>query len=160
MRPVVEYDCPMWHTNLPIYLSNNIEMIQKRVVRALFPGMSYIDLSTLKERRDYICKKYFINNMQASSHKVNCLLPEKGRLTMICDGVICTTTCYSNKQIQEFFNIVGITPLAMITQACGSPMFEQYEICEMLFVICVYSLYIMKLCLCNCAQVCQDVWRL
>ena len=73
-----------------IYLSDNIEMIQKRPVRAIFPGMSYIDLSTLKERRDYICKKYFINNMQASSHKVNCLLPEKGRLTMICDGVICT----------------------------------------------------------------------
>ena len=35
----------------------------------------HINLSTLKERRDYLCKKYFIN-MQASSHKVNCLLPE------------------------------------------------------------------------------------
>ena len=47
-----------------------------------FPGMSYVDilnhinLSTLKERRDYLCKKYFIN-MQARSHKVNCLLPKK-----------------------------------------------------------------------------------
>ena len=42
-------------------------MIQKRAVNALFPGMSYVDildhinLSTLKERRDYLCKKYFIN---------------------------------------------------------------------------------------------------
>ena len=58
--------------------------------------MSYVDifnrinLSTLKERRDYLCKKYFIN-MQARSHdKVNCLQPEKGMLTMICDVVICT----------------------------------------------------------------------
>ena len=72
----------MWNTNLSIYLSDNIEMIQKRVVRAIFPGMSYddilthINLSTLKDRRDYLCKKYFIN-MQARSHKVNCLLPEK-----------------------------------------------------------------------------------
>ena len=59
-----------------------MEMIQKRAVRAIFPGMSYddilthINLSTLKDRRDYLCKKYFIN-MQARSHKVNCLLPEK-----------------------------------------------------------------------------------
>ena len=82
VRPVVEYACPVWHTNLPIYLSDNIEMIQKRAVRAIFPGMSYVDilnhinLSTMKERRDYLCKTYFIN-MQARSHKVNCLLPKK-----------------------------------------------------------------------------------
>ena len=82
VRPVVEYACPVWHTNLPIYLSDNIEMIQKRAVREIFPGMCYVDilnhinLSTLKERRDYLCKKYFIN-MQARSHKVNCLLPKK-----------------------------------------------------------------------------------
>ena len=82
VRPVVEYACPVWHTNLPIYLSDNIEMIQKRAVGAIFPGMSYVDilnhinLSTLKERRDYLCKKYF-RNMLAPSHKVNCLLPEK-----------------------------------------------------------------------------------
>ena len=56
VRPVVEYACPVWNTNLPIYLSDNIEMIQKRAVRAIFPGMSYddilthINLSTLKDR--------------------------------------------------------------------------------------------------------------
>ena len=82
VRPVVEYACPVWSTNLPVYLSDNIEMIQKRAVRVIFPGESYDDiftqiyLSTLKDRRDYLCKKYFIN-MQARSHKVNCLLPEK-----------------------------------------------------------------------------------
>ena len=65
-----------------ILIEGKVEMIQKRAVRAIFPGMSYVDilnhinLSTLKERRDYLCKKYFIN-MQARSHKVNCLLPKK-----------------------------------------------------------------------------------
>ena len=39
VRPVLEYACPMWHTNLPIYLSENIEMVQKRAIRAIFPGM-------------------------------------------------------------------------------------------------------------------------
>ena len=40
----MEYACPVWHTNLPIYISDNIEMIQKRAVRAIFPGMSYVDI--------------------------------------------------------------------------------------------------------------------
>ena len=44
VRTVVEYDCPVWHTNLPIYLSDNIEMIQKRDVKAIFPGMTYVDI--------------------------------------------------------------------------------------------------------------------
>ena len=62
VRPVVEYARPVWHTNLSIYLSDNIEMIQKRAVRAIFPGMSYLDilnhinLSTLKEGRDYFVR--------------------------------------------------------------------------------------------------------
>ena len=42
VRPVVEYACPVLHTNLPIYLSDNIEMIQKRAVRAIFAGMRYL----------------------------------------------------------------------------------------------------------------------
>ena len=46
VRPVVEYACPVWNTNLPIYLSDNIEMIQKRAVRAIFPGMSYDNILT------------------------------------------------------------------------------------------------------------------
>ena len=68
-------------------------MIHMRDVKAIFPGMSYVDilnhinLSTLKERRDYLCKKIFIN-MQARSHRFNCLLPEQGMLTMICELVI------------------------------------------------------------------------
>ena len=29
VKPVLEYACPVWHTNLPQYLSDNIEVIQK-----------------------------------------------------------------------------------------------------------------------------------
>ena len=84
VRPVLEYACPVWHTNLPIiYLSENIEMVQKRAMRAIFPGMGYVDIlnhigvcTTLKERRDYLFKRYF-TNIQSSTHKVNHLLPEK-----------------------------------------------------------------------------------
>ena len=82
VRPVLEYACPVWHTNLPIYLSDDIEMVQKRVLKSIFQGKCYNDIlnhtgiSSLKERRDHLCRKYF-NDMKVNSHKLNHLLPEK-----------------------------------------------------------------------------------
>ena len=65
MRPVVECACPVWHTNLPNYLSDDIETIQKRALKSIFHGKCYIDnilnengMITLKERRGNLCKKY------------------------------------------------------------------------------------------------------
>ena len=43
VRPVLEYACPVWHTNLPKYLSDNIEMIQKRALKSIFPNKGYDD---------------------------------------------------------------------------------------------------------------------
>ena len=65
IRPVLEYACPVWHTSLPIYLSDNIETIQKRCLRTIFPGHSYgearsiSNLPTLFERRAKLCQSYF-----------------------------------------------------------------------------------------------------
>ena len=55
VRPVLEYACPVWHTNLPNYLSDSIELIQNRALKSIFPGKSYNDilndtgLSTLRD---------------------------------------------------------------------------------------------------------------
>ena len=65
MRPVLEYACSVWHTNLPLYLSDNIEVIQKRALKCIFPGLGYaeilrrVNLDTLNVRRDIICQNYF-----------------------------------------------------------------------------------------------------
>ena len=81
VRPVLEYACPVWHTNLPTYLSDSIELIQKRAMKSIYPGLSYADvlqrmgLLTLNERRELLCKLYF-NKIKISSHKLNHLLPE------------------------------------------------------------------------------------
>ena len=63
-------------------------------MRAMFHGMGYVDclnhigVCTLKERRDYLCKRYFTN---IQSHKVNQLLPEKKDIsTMISEHAIRT----------------------------------------------------------------------
>ena len=36
VRPVLEYACPVLHINLPQYLSDNIEVIQKRALKCIF----------------------------------------------------------------------------------------------------------------------------
>ena len=63
VRPVLEYACPVWHTNLTKYLSDNIEMIQKRALKSIFPNKGYDDIlcdlgmCTLHERRNVICEQ-------------------------------------------------------------------------------------------------------
>ena len=82
VRPVLEHACPVWHTNLQQYLSDNIETIQKRALICIFRGASYaeilsnVGLQTLKDRRDCICKKYF-NSMKSETHKLHHLLPDE-----------------------------------------------------------------------------------
>ncbi len=44
VRPVMEYACQVWHTCLPKYLSDKVEMVQKRSLRAIFPGKYYTDI--------------------------------------------------------------------------------------------------------------------
>ena len=66
IRPVVEYVCPLWHTNFPKCLTDNIEIIQKRCVTTIFPGYPYenilqmVNLPWLHGRRDELCRAYFV----------------------------------------------------------------------------------------------------
>ena len=104
IRPVLEYACPVWHTSLPMYLSDNIETIQKRYkiqdtrykiqetlfnvgcLRTLFPGHSYDEarsisnLPTLFERRTKLCQSYF-RKMHNADHKLNKLLPNQRNIS-------------------------------------------------------------------------------
>ena len=82
VRPVLEYACPVWHTNLPQYLSDNIEVIQKRALKCIFPGLGYaeilrrVNLDTLNVRRESICQTYF-DKIKVGTHRLNYLLPDK-----------------------------------------------------------------------------------
>ena len=80
IRPVLEYACPVWHTNLNKHLTKSIETVQKRALKCIYPGNEYTDilcltnLPCLKGRRDSLCKKYFQNIME-TTHRLNYLLP-------------------------------------------------------------------------------------
>ena len=39
IRPVLEYSCEVWHYSLPQYLSDEIERIQRRALRIIFPEL-------------------------------------------------------------------------------------------------------------------------
>ena len=75
IRHVLEYACPVWHTNLNKHLTESIETVQKRALKCINPGNEYADILCLaKERRDSLCKKYFQNIME-TTHRLNYLLP-------------------------------------------------------------------------------------
>lgn len=38
IKPILDY---AWNTRLPKYLSDNIELIQKRALRCIYPGQLY-----------------------------------------------------------------------------------------------------------------------
>ena len=65
IRSVLEYACQAFHTNLPAYLSDQIERVQKRVLRILFPEVSYskaleeAGLKKLFHRREELCSSLF-----------------------------------------------------------------------------------------------------
>ena len=72
IRQVLEYACPVWHTNLNKHLTESIETVQKRALKCIYPGNEYADilcltnLPCLKERRDSLCKKYFQKIMETT----------------------------------------------------------------------------------------------
>ena len=80
IRPVLEYACAAWHLGLTQYLTDDIERVQIRAMRIIFPRLSYGDplvcsqLPTLKDRRNDICLRFF-KSMKKSDHKPHHLLP-------------------------------------------------------------------------------------
>ncbi len=59
---LLEYACPAWGTCLPKYLSDNIEIVQKRGLRWNYPGQHYAEIIDklqvlrLLERRETLCR--------------------------------------------------------------------------------------------------------
>ena len=64
IRPILEYASPVFHNGLTKYLSNDLEMVQKRAMRITFPWTSYTDalplagLQQLDVRRDELTKNF------------------------------------------------------------------------------------------------------
>ena len=83
IRPVMEYACPVFHNALPAYLFTELEQLQKRAMRIIFPFAPYRDalhqanLETLSGRRQSITTKLFNSITCNSDHKLHELLPPR-----------------------------------------------------------------------------------
>ena len=67
VRSLLEYCAPLWHGGLTAESISDIERIQKRFLKIVFPDFTYeaallsSNLEVLSARRQFLCKKFFIN---------------------------------------------------------------------------------------------------
>ena len=87
IRPITEYACPVFHDGLPVYLSNELEGVQKRAMRIIFPLCSYNEalvesgLTKLSDRRQELVDKLFKNVLQNEQKRLHELLPARNTCT-------------------------------------------------------------------------------
>ena len=79
IRSVLEYRAQVWHASLTGEQCYDIERIQKRVLRIIYPGITYEALTrcgikTLEGRRETKCVN-LVKDMMVSTHKLHDLLP-------------------------------------------------------------------------------------
>ena len=81
IRSVLEFSCQLFHRSLPKYLSDDIERIQRLVLRIIFPSLSYCkaidkaEIPTLSERRGSLSIKLFKDIVSNEHHELANLLP-------------------------------------------------------------------------------------
>ena len=94
IRSILEYACQAFHTNLPAYLSDQIERVQKRVLSILFPEVSYnkaledAGFKTLFHRREELCSNLFKQIVESDQHKLAGLLPASNDSKWIIDNYV------------------------------------------------------------------------
>ena len=111
IRSVLEYACQVFHCSLPNYLSDEIERIQRRALRIIFPNCTYSEglvragLPMLFSRRQSLCQELFHNIVSDSNHKLHQLLPPRAshnrrlRFTRMFDSPICKTNRFRDSFI-------------------------------------------------------------
>ena len=83
IRPVAEYACETFHNSLPIYLSDELERLQKRAFRIIYLTLSYsearvaLGLPLLSARREELTTRLFDKILQDPNHRLHHLLPPK-----------------------------------------------------------------------------------
>jgi hypothetical protein len=82
IRSILEYACAVWHSGLTTTQSNDIERVQKRCLRIIYPDLSYRDalfisgLDRLCVRRENIVRDMF-KDIQQPDHVLHNILPAK-----------------------------------------------------------------------------------
>ena len=82
IRSILEYSCPVWHSGLTCKESSDIEGVQKRVLKIIWPDLKYKDslerasLDRLDLRRERFVRETF-KLIKEPGHVLHDLLPMK-----------------------------------------------------------------------------------
>ena len=107
IRSILEYASPVWHCGLTTSQSADIERVQRRCLKIIFPTLSYrealqiSDLEKLCTRRERFVRQLF-NDMKDINHVLHCILPirlsqiNSTRNNYIYELPIAKTVRYSN----------------------------------------------------------------
>ena len=80
IRSVLEYACPVWHPGLTQKQTSDIERVQKRCLKLIYPHLSYSDaleisgLEKLETRRETLTQILF-QEIKNDKHVLHSLLP-------------------------------------------------------------------------------------
>ena len=110
IRPVAEYACETFHNSLPIYLSDELERLQKRAFRIIYPTLSYsearvaLGLPLLSARREELTTRLFDKILQDSNHRLHHLLPPKNecQVTLRKKRTFNVPVCKTNRFKRSF----------------------------------------------------------
>ena len=110
IRPVAEYACETFHNSLPIYLPDELERLQKRAFRIIYPTLSYsearvaLGLPLLSARREELTTRLFDKILQDPNHRLHHLLPPKNecQVTLRTKRTFNVPLCKTNRFKRSF----------------------------------------------------------
>ena len=79
VRPILEYAVQVWQ-DIPDYLSDRIESVQKRAFIIIYPNsspsqaLSLVNETTLSNRRELLCRKFMAEMTDTRDHPLSCLV--------------------------------------------------------------------------------------
>ena len=121
IRSVLEYCCQLFHRSLPSYLSDDLERIQRRAMRIVFPYLSYnealkeANIPTLFDRREMLSIDLFKDMVDNKNHKLAELLPPRNvcnrnlRNERIFTVPICRTNRFKDSFIMSHSSEINFT---------------------------------------------------
>ena len=83
IRSTLDYACPVFHYALPTYLREDLERIQKRALRCIFPGVPYstalelANIQSIDDHHEALTNKLFQNIRESPDSKLQHLLRER-----------------------------------------------------------------------------------
>ena len=113
IRSVLDYSCQLFHHSLPKYLSDEMERIQKRAMRTVYPDLKYkdalevADIPTLYTRRETLSRNLFKDIIDKHDHKLVNILPPRSyqkislRKNSLFHTPVCRTERFKNSFIMR-----------------------------------------------------------